>query len=187
MSRLFGFVALGVALSITTLLFLLPTPSTESVTAPVAVAGRAVLIENVYLTDREGQRTTTSILMQDGHIQSIEKGMSAPADADIIDASGLTAIPGLIDSHTHSYGTALEDALRFGVTSIIDMFSPPVMLASARTARDSIDPATEADLFSAGMLATAAGGHGTQFGIPIDTLSEPAQARAFVRARREEG
>lgn len=44
-----------------------------------------------------------------------------------------------------------------------------------------------ADLYSAGTLATAPGGHGTQFGLPIPTLTRADQAEAFVKARVEEG
>jgi hypothetical protein len=47
--------------------------------------------------------------------------------------------------------------------------------------------AGQADLFSAGTLATAPGGHGTQFGVPIPTLSSPGEAQAFIDARIAEG
>ena len=45
----------------------------------------------------------------------------------------------------------------------------------------------QADMFSAGTLVTAAGGHGTQFGMPIPTISGAADAQAFVDARIAEG
>jgi hypothetical protein len=44
-----------------------------------------------------------------------------------------------------------------------------------------------ADLFSAGTLVTAPGGHGTQFGIRIPTLAVPESAQAFVDAHIAEG
>ena len=44
-----------------------------------------------------------------------------------------------------------------------------------------------ADLLSAGTLATAPGGHGTQFGMPIPTLTSAEEAEAFVNARVAEG
>ena len=47
--------------------------------------------------------------------------------------------------------------------------------------------ATRADLFSAGTLATAPGGHGTEYGIAIPTIAGPDEARAFVDARIAEG
>jgi hypothetical protein len=42
-------------------------------------------------------------------------------------------------------------------------------------------------MFSAGTLATAKSGHGTQFGMPIPTLATPGEAQAFVDARIAEG
>ena len=37
------------------------------------------------------------------------------------------------------------------------------------------------------MLATAAGGHGTQFGVPVETLSAPSESGAGAQARKAEG
>lgn len=141
----------------------------------------------IQQSDKNGKRTTGSVLIDDGYIVQIGESIDAPDGATIIDASGLTAVPGLIDSHTHSYGSALADALRFGITSNIDMFSAPEVLPGARAQRESADTVAEADLFSAGMLATAPGGHGTQFGIEVTTLSDSTQAPAWVRARKDEG
>jgi len=45
-------------------------------------------------------READSIFVRDGVIQAIGKGFSQAAD-HVIDANGITAIPGLIDSHSH--------------------------------------------------------------------------------------
>jgi enamidase len=45
-------------------------------------------------------RRADSILIQDGKIHAIDNGISSRADVTI-DAKGVTAIPGLIDSHSH--------------------------------------------------------------------------------------
>jgi hypothetical protein len=45
----------------------------------------------------------------------------------------------------------------------------------------------EADVFSAGTLVTAPGGHGTEFPVPIPTLENGGDAQAFVDARIAEG
>jgi hypothetical protein len=47
--------------------------------------------------------------------------------------------------------------------------------------------ATHADIRSAGILATAPGGHGTQYGFEIPTLSKPEEAQGWVDARIAEG
>lgn len=50
--------------------------------------------------------------------------------ADVIEANGLTLLPGLIDCHVHTWGEALTAALAFGVTTVVDMFtSVPFMQA----------------------------------------------------------
>src|ERR671913_74664 len=44
-----------------------------------------------------------------------------------------------------------------------------------------------ADMFSAGILVTAPGGHGTEYGMTIPTITSPDSAQAFVDARLAEG
>jgi imidazolonepropionase-like amidohydrolase len=44
-----------------------------------------------------------------------------------------------------------------------------------------------ADLRSAGYLATVPGGHGTEYGIQVPTLTKPEEAQAWVDARIAEG
>jgi len=45
-------------------------------------------------------RQADSIFVRDGVVQAIGKGLNQPAE-QVIDANGITAIPGLIDSHSH--------------------------------------------------------------------------------------
>src|SRR5262249_40200650 len=44
-----------------------------------------------------------------------------------------------------------------------------------------------ADLFSAGTVVTAPGGHGTEYSQKIPTIASPSEAQAFVDARISEG
>ena len=172
-------------LLLSTLLFLLPTP-TETVGAKPnaeSAVGNHWVIENVRVFDGEGLLPPARLVIRDGKIASKEAdGQSA----QVLDGTGLVALPGLIDAHTHSYGPARRDALRFGVTSLVDMFTSPAMLQD-HAHRASFDKTEEAALFSAGMLATVKGGHGTQFGVPVDTLTGPADADHWVSARQAEG
>src|ERR1700733_3691549 len=74
-----------------------PFPSTYQVpvNAPVLVQGATVLTGT-------GERLEgTDVLISNGKIQSIGKGLTAPADARIIDAHGKWVTPGIIDIHSH--------------------------------------------------------------------------------------
>ena len=87
----------------------------------------------------------------------------------------------------HSFLSTLNDAMRFGVTTVLDQFAPPAFVAERRPAREQVGRSTEADIFSAGMTATAPDGHGTQYGVPVETLPGPDEVEAWVGARKAEG
>jgi predicted amidohydrolase YtcJ len=66
-------------------------------------------------------------------------------------------LPGLIDSHVHLVPGALAQSLTFGVTTVLDMFSTIDIVASAKEQAGSRSDV--ADVRSAGVGATAPGGH----------------------------
>ncbi|MEM8932509.1 MAG: amidohydrolase family protein, partial [Acidobacteriota bacterium] len=82
---------------------------------------------------------------------------------------------------------ARTDAVRFGVTTLLDQFTSPTVLDIARADRDAGGATDRSDLFSAGYLATVDGGHGTQYGLAVPTLDGPESAAAWVKARKAEG
>ena len=86
-------------------------------------------------------------------------------------------MPGFIDAHFHTMAGArdLEQAAVFGVTTVLDMFMPIVAMAEIK-ANQSSKPNLRAQLFSSGTLVTAPGGHGTEYGIAIPTISTPEEA-----------
>ena len=161
-----------------------------SLSLPLAAKASAqtILIDNARVFDGERILDRADVLIEDGLIAGVASELAQPDGAERIDGEGATLIPGLIDSHTHSWGPAQADALRFGVTTELDMFTDPAFAATMRPARANPQaPALGADLWSAGMLATVEGGHGTQFGVAVDTLSGPEEADAWVAARVAEG
>jgi imidazolonepropionase-like amidohydrolase len=127
------------------------------------------------------------VLVRDGVVAAVGQGVEVTADVEAVDGAGKTLLPGLIDCHVHAFGAALVDALAFGVTTELDMFTAHAEASRLRAEQAAGKASGRADLFSAGTLVTAEGGHGTQFGLPIPTLAGPADAAAFVAARIAEG
>jgi len=64
----------------------------------------SILVKNIgtFVTGKleSPLRQADAIFIRDGIVQTIGKGLSQAAD-HVIDANGITAIPGLIDSHSH--------------------------------------------------------------------------------------
>ncbi len=151
-------------------------------------AAAPIAFQNARVFDGTKLLTNTTVLVRDGKIAAVGKDIPIPADAQVVDVTGKTLLPGLFDAHTHVWGAnSLRQALAFGVTTECDMFTG---LESLKEIHDEIAAgkgADLADLRSAGILATAPGGHGTEYGQEIPTISSPAEAQAFVDARLAEG
>jgi imidazolonepropionase-like amidohydrolase len=146
----------------------------------------AFLITGARVFDGERVHDAADVLVRDGRIVSIGAPADVPADVRRIDGAGATLLPGLIDAHTHTQSVAeLEQALRFGVTTVLDLFTrarnTPALRAAAAQRSDV------AGFFSAGILATAPGGHGTENNPDIPTVIGPEAASAFVAAQVAEG
>ncbi|MDQ6829455.1 MAG: CIA30 family protein, partial [Gemmatimonadota bacterium] len=159
--------------------------------AAVPVA-RAQSLPRVFFTNArvfDGTRMLESqrVLVGGGKIMMLSATMMPPPGATIIDARGKTLLPGLIDSHTHSFGDALTVALVFGVTTEMDMFGDVNAARVARAEQKAGTATSRADLYSAGTLVTAPKGHGTEYGFAIPTLGSADSAQLFVDARIAEG
>jgi imidazolonepropionase-like amidohydrolase len=150
-------------------------------------AANDVLIRNVRVFDGTRVLQSAQVLVIDGRIAAVGEKVNAPQGVAEIDGSGKTLLPGLIDAHTHSWGDAQRDALRFGVTSELDMMGDWNRLPALKTKRASMARSDQADLWSAGAAVTAPGGHGTQYGMKVPTLAADGDAAAFVTARVGEG
>ena len=168
-------------------LLTLPEPPEPAPPETGAVLETNFAVVGVLLFDGTEFRPNHEVWIRDGRIHRVGQRLSLPDDLPRLDGRGHTLTPGLLDAHIHALGTALEDSLRFGVTTVLDQFTTTDFAAAKRPAREDLARTTEADLFSAGTLATAPGGHGTQYGVEIETLETPEEAAAFVRARKAEG
>ncbi|HEV2990476.1 MAG TPA: amidohydrolase family protein, partial [Candidatus Angelobacter sp.] len=151
-------------------------------------SAKPVFFEHIKIFDGHRFAGPTNVLVQAGKIQSVGALVKKPVGAEVIAGDGLTLLPGLIDSHVHVFGSAhLTQALAFGVTTELDMFSSVQNSKSIEEDQAAGKLTDEADLRTAGTLVTAPGGHGTEYGINIPTISSPDQAQAFVDARLAEG
>jgi imidazolonepropionase-like amidohydrolase len=172
-------------LALTSLLFAAALGAQQG--APPAAVDGSVLIRNVRVFDGERVVPKTSVLVTNGRIARVAPSVSAPSGTPVVDGTGKTLLPGLIDSHTHTWGTALRDDAALGVTTVLDMFTDPKTAAEFRTLDGTPAGRETADFRSAGILATAPKGHGTEYGMPIPTLTSPAEAQTWVDARIAEG
>ena len=144
------------------------------------------LIRGVRLFDGDRMHAMRSVLVRGNRIADADFRGRIPARARLVECDGCTLMPGLIDSHVHAFEHA-DLPLLTGVTTQLDMFMASFQAAQVRHRMKAGTLNGRSDLFSAGTLATAPRGHGTEFGIPIPTVKGPADAQAFVDARIAEG
>jgi imidazolonepropionase-like amidohydrolase len=146
-----------------------------------------LLIRGARVFDGEQVIPSADVLVRGGRIRSIQRSIQNAEGVAIVDGSGKTLLPGFIDAHTHAYGDALSEAIVFGVTTELDMFTDPHFAAAMRKEQSEGGGLGRADLYSAGILVTAPKGHGTEYGMDIPTIQAPSEAQAFVDARIAEG
>src|SRR5215468_1103566 len=86
--------------------------------APAArVAGPTLIKNATVLTVTKGRLESTDVLLENGKIAQIGKNLSAPAGAQVIDATGKYVMPGIIDPHSHM----MADAINEGSLSVTSM------------------------------------------------------------------
>lgn len=150
-----------------------------------------IAITNIRLFDGETVVDDATVVTSCTTIRAVARGSESIellSDAITIGGEGRTLLPGLIDTHTHTWSVPmLERPLDFGVTTVMGMGSTnPTFASTMRTERE-IGPARDrADLYAAVLWVTAPGSHGTQWA-EVPTLEEPEDARAFVAARLNDG
>jgi imidazolonepropionase-like amidohydrolase len=134
----------------------------------------------------------STITIVDGRIQSVAAGLiPAPAGARLIDLSGKTVLPGLIDAHVHLSGNPGGDfreeavdtdeystlvgvrnalvTLRAGFTTVRDVGSgPQVGFALARGTREGLFPGPR--IVASGPALSIIGGHGDVTGFRTEVV-----------------
>ncbi|MEV6824350.1 amidohydrolase family protein [Amycolatopsis sp. NPDC051102] len=134
----------------------------------------------------DGERLSdhTAVRLTDGCIDAVgDDTLRRPGD-EHVDARGGTLLPGLIDAHVHLLPGAPRQALTFGVTTVLDMFSKPDTVREALTRAAGPDCA---DVRSSSVGATAPGGHPSMMYAPFPYVTGPQDAERFVAGRVAEG
>ncbi|MEV8633597.1 amidohydrolase family protein [Streptosporangium sp. NPDC051023] len=103
----------------------------------------------------DGEKTlgVTTVLIDGERIVRI--GGEIPDGSEVVDGTGATLMPGLIDAHVHTGKESLALALRFGVTTELEMQGTNTRDRRAHITEDD----TVADVRSAGFAITPPGGH----------------------------
>jgi len=154
------------------------------------------VVRNVRVFDGETVAERRTVVISQGRIAAVGGSTTAvPPGAQEITGDGRTLLPGLMDAHIHlpafpitSMADALQQTLAFGVTTSVVMGAAPSQFVARIKGLEDTDPLDLASILSAGIYATAPGGHPTQMGgPPFPTLTAPSEADAFVAARVAEG
>jgi imidazolonepropionase-like amidohydrolase len=127
----------------------------------------------------------TDVLISGEAIAAVGKHLTVPPHAKVLDARGMTLLPGLIESHCHTWSPdQLRQAAVLGVTTELSMTGP------SREFREQVRKGQfpdGADLRGAGLAFMTPGGHGTEYGFEVPTIDKVSQVEAFMRDRIAEG
>jgi imidazolonepropionase-like amidohydrolase len=150
-----------------------------------AESGETTLIRNARIFDGNTVFAGGSVLVREGTTAAVGRKVQAPNHVGVVDGRGKTLMPELIDAHTHTLKReSLVEALRFGVTTQIDLGTPSIQFARAMSEEQLDGRARDrAHLLSAGRVVTVAGGHGSQ----EFTLNGAQYADQFIADRIAEG
>jgi imidazolonepropionase-like amidohydrolase/ABC-type multidrug transport system permease subunit len=164
--------------------------------------GDVFLIRNAKIFVGDGRVIESgSLLVRKGKIEAVYEGRGPDESlvkAEVIEASGKTVLPGLVDVHVHvgAPGGIYADAKDFATEHIAERALAQYLYSGVTTVKstgDQLDPSLAlrkrirdgellgAELYVSGPLFTAPGGHGTEY---FSWLSGPAKASAeeqFVR------
>src|SRR5690606_10118273 len=168
----------------------------EGTAAPIDltnISGPALIFDDVHVFDGVDDLGVIDVVVEGetiSHIGTVDLTTLPPAaDATVIEGHGaLTLLPGLIDAHAHVSGPRdLARAMTFGVTTVLDQFMDEGTMGMIKRQQAKGRLLDHADLRSAGILATAPDGHGTEYGVEIPTVATAAEVPGWMAKRLDAG
>ena len=110
--------------------------------------------------------------------------VAVPAGAAVVDGTGATLLPGLVDAHVHLDFYPPAQVLAGGVTTVRDLGWPPARLAALREM--AATPGASPRLLAAGQILTVPGGYPTRAPWAPPGTARPVEgAAAAARAVAE--
>ncbi|MHC4846158.1 MAG: amidohydrolase family protein [Planctomycetota bacterium] len=94
---------------------------------PFRTGGDVLIRGATIMTASHGTLEDHDLLVRDGKIESIGRGLAAPDGVHVVEAEGMTLIPGIIDCHAHA-------AIRGGINEWTRVVTPEV------TIEDEVNP-----------------------------------------------
>lgn len=148
----------------------------------VAITGRALLGEELAVVE------DAVVVLRDARIAAAgaRESVEIPDGCRLLDASGLTILPGFIDSHVHIALADPPEVVRRGVTTVRDLAWPPAEIwPLVRRSRSAAFAGPT--IVAAGQILTVAGGYPTRAAwAPAGTGRAVASAEDAVRAVAEQ-
>lgn len=158
-----------------------PQPSAAAAEPP------SVAIENVRvlpMTGDDGQPIEhATVVLQGGRIVAVGPAVDIPSGAEIVDGTGKTLLPGLIDMHVHIWDeTELAAYLSHGVTTVRNMSGMPLHLDLSERVEAGELPGPR--LVTTGPILNSPGPNAQMIHQLVTTAAE---ARAAVRRQHAQG
>lgn len=153
------------------------------------IDGPGLVFDDVHVFDGVADLGVVDVVVEGeriSHVGAVALDTLPPESGVLVVSGGgqLTLLPGFIDAHAHVSGPPdLARALSYGVTTVLDQFMDEQTMGRIKRQQANGRLLDHADLRSAGLLATAPGGHGTEYGVEIPTVDSAVAAPAFVAER----
>ena len=136
---------------------------------------------NVLPMDQERVLTDQTVVIRDGVIAAVGRGLPVPPGANVIDASGRWLSPGLSDMHVHSEAPdELAIYLANGVTSVLNMGGARQSLVDSTATRANRGEIASPHVYTSWLVDGVPDYNGL-------LLKTPDQARAFPALARAQG